>query len=139
MSHDRYLLERVTDQQYAILDGRLRAPAGRRGGVPGAAVLRRGCPAAAGREQPRDSRRLATADACRWRLRRARDAEKELAAINRRLAKLAGEIRGHERLAAHDQSDYVGLGELADELGALEASVAELETRWLEVSELLEA
>jgi len=24
VSHDRYLLERVTDQQYAILDGRLR-------------------------------------------------------------------------------------------------------------------
>jgi ATP-binding cassette subfamily F protein uup len=45
----------------------------------------------------------------------------------------------HERLAVHDQSDYVGLGVLGDELGALEASVAELETRWLEVSELLEA
>ena len=44
----------------------------------------------------------------------------------------------HERLARHDQSDYVGLGTLGDELAGLEASVAELETRWLEVSEALE-
>ncbi|HKH09404.1 MAG TPA: ABC transporter C-terminal domain-containing protein, partial [Agromyces sp.] len=68
-----------------------------------------------------------------------RTAEKELSSIDRRLEKLAAEIaRLHERLAVHDQSDYVGLGTLGDELRALEASVAELETRWLEVSESLE-
>jgi hypothetical protein len=44
----------------------------------------------------------------------------------------------HERLARHDQADYVGLGVLGDELRALETSLAELETRWLEVSEALE-
>ena len=32
----------------------------------------------------------------------------------------------------------MGLGVLGDQLGALEASVTELETRWLEVSEALE-
>ena len=69
-----------------------------------------------------------------------RAAEKELSAIDRRLQKLGGEIaRMHERLAIHDQGDYVGLGALGDELGGLEASVADLETRWLEVSETLEA
>jgi predicted nucleic acid-binding Zn-ribbon protein len=68
-----------------------------------------------------------------------RAAEKELSSIDRRLEKLQSQIaEQHERLARHDQSDYVGLGTLGDELAGLEASVAELETRWLEVSEALE-
>ncbi|HEY1106262.1 MAG TPA: ABC transporter ATP-binding protein, partial [Agromyces sp.] len=59
--------------------------------------------------------------------------------IDRRLEKLQGEIaRHHEQLARHDQSDYVGLGALGDELRGLEASVADLETRGLVVSEILE-
>ena len=69
-----------------------------------------------------------------------RAAEKEIASIDRRLEKLAAQIAAqHEKLALHDQGDYVGLGVLGDELAALEASVADLETRWIEVSEQLEA
>ena len=69
-----------------------------------------------------------------------RTAEKELSSIDRKLERLQAEIVAqHEKLARHDQSDYVGLGALGDELARLEASVADLETRWLEVSELLEA
>jgi ATP-binding cassette subfamily F protein uup len=68
-----------------------------------------------------------------------RVAEKELASIDRRLEKLQSQIaEQHERLARHDQSGYVGLGALGDELRALEDVVADLETRWLEVSEQLE-
>ena len=40
VSHDRYLIERVTDQQYAILGRALAAPAARRRRVPGTAVAR---------------------------------------------------------------------------------------------------
>ena len=69
-----------------------------------------------------------------------RTAEKELSSIDRKLERLQAEIAAqHEKLARHDQSDYVGLGALGDELARLEASVVDLETRWLEVSELLEA
>ncbi|RXZ48137.1 ABC transporter C-terminal domain-containing protein, partial [Agromyces binzhouensis] len=68
-----------------------------------------------------------------------RSAEKELSSIDRRLEKLQVQIaEQHEKLARHDQSDYVGLGALGDELRSLEDSVADLETRWLEVSEQLE-
>jgi hypothetical protein len=68
-----------------------------------------------------------------------RDAEKELSAVDRRLAKLAGSIRAaHDEFAAHDQSDYVGLGALQRELTVLEDEHAALEERWLELSELLE-
>ncbi|MFC5790526.1 ABC transporter ATP-binding protein, partial [Agromyces tardus] len=68
-----------------------------------------------------------------------RAAEKEIASIDRRLEKLAAQIAvQHEKLALHDQGDYVGLGVLGDELAALESAVADLETRWIEVSEQLE-
>jgi len=68
-----------------------------------------------------------------------RDAEKELAAINRRLAKVGDLIRTkHDDFAAHDQSDYVGLGRLQEETAALETEAATLEERWLVLSEALE-
>lgn len=146
VSHDRYLIERVTDRQLAILDGHLRdLPRGvdqylelRRasadhgaadGAVPTAAVRTSGLETPASRAaRPAE---ITGAD------RRA--AEKEVASIDRRLEKLQTQIAElHEKLARHDQSDYVGLGALGDELAALEASVVDLETRWLEVSESLD-
>ena len=55
-----------------------------------------------------------------------RDAEKELAAIDRRLAKLADAIRStHDEFAAHDQSDYAGLGALQAKLSELESEAAD--------------
>ncbi|GGI48689.1 ATPase subunit of ABC transporter with duplicated ATPase domains [Agromyces flavus] len=138
VSHDRYLVERVTDRQVAILDGHLRdLPRGvdqylelRR--QQAADVEARPAPPTATRSPgPAAPAQLAGAD------RRA--AEKEIASIDRRLEKLQAQIAAqHERLARHDQSDYVGLGVLGDELAELEGAVADLETRWLEVSEQLE-
>jgi ATPase subunit of ABC transporter with duplicated ATPase domains len=141
VSHDRYLLERVTDQQYALLGGHLRhlpggveeylklqAAAGR--GAREARVSRPGFetrPASPGAPQPTG---LTGSE--------RRDAEKELAAIDRRLAKLADAIRNsHDEFAAHDQSDYAGLATLQTGLGALESEAAALEERWLELSERL--
>ena len=67
-----------------------------------------------------------------------RAAEKEVNSIDRRLAKLADKVaQMHARMAEHDQSDYVGLRKHADDLRDLEAEVAELEARWLELSEKL--
>jgi ATP-binding cassette subfamily F protein uup len=40
-------------------------------------------------------------------------------------------------MAEHDQSDYAGLGALSSELDALTQSLSTVETRWLELSELL--
>ena len=68
-----------------------------------------------------------------------RNAEKELSSLDRRLKKYQGEIAvAHEKLAVHDQGDYAGLGVITTELQKLESTVADLEVRWLEVSELLE-
>lgn len=141
VSHDRYLVERVTDRQVAILDGHLRdLPRG----VDQYLELRRqqqtdaAAPApAATRSSASDSTATSAAPALAGADRRT--AEKELASIDRRLEKLQAQIADqHEKLARHDQSDYLGLGALGDELRALEDAVADLETRWLEVSEQLE-
>jgi predicted nuclease with TOPRIM domain len=68
-----------------------------------------------------------------------RTAEKELAAVDRQLARLAERIAAkHHELADHDQSDHVGLSRLTGELRGLEGEVAATESRWLELSEQLE-
>lgn len=138
VSHDRYLLERVTDQQYAILDGRLRhLPGGideylrlaarRTAGAAGPRAMS-GAEAAAG---PHAAPAMSGAE------RRA--AEKELASVDRQLARLAEQVAAkHLELAEHDHSDHVGLVRLTRELRVLEDDVAAAEARWLELSETLE-
>ena len=145
ISHDRYLLERITDQQYAVMDAHLRH-------LPGGVEQYLKLAAAAGSKAkapapssfttrveitptgPRVETPVAPALAGAER----RNAEKELSAIERKLTKLQTEEQAqHDKLAAADQSDYELLTVLSAELRALEAQVAELETRWLELSDLL--
>lgn len=126
VSHDRYLLERVTDQQYAILDGRLRH-------LPGGIdeYLWLATHSATTTPTPEPPRTKPGAQ------RRA--TEKELAAADRQLARLADRIAAkHTELAEHDQSDHVALTRLTEELRDLENEVAATEARWLELSEELE-
>jgi ATP-binding cassette subfamily F protein uup len=131
VSHDRYLLERVTDQQYAILDGRLRH-------LPGGVdeYLRLATETTAQRASapaPSAAEPQAISGA------ELRAAQKEIAAIDRRLARLADQIAAkHEELAEHDQSDHVEITRLTQELRELEEDVAGLENRWLELSDVVE-
>jgi ATPase subunit of ABC transporter with duplicated ATPase domains len=145
ISHDRYLLERITDQQYAVLDGHLRhLPGGvdqylqlRARQVAGSVVSTDAT--TSGGSTSSGVSAIPVASAPKIGGADLRNAEKELGAIDRKLAKLQGQEAGiHERLAAHDQSDYEGLTTLSAELRALEAEVANLETRWLEVTALIE-
>ncbi|OJX65680.1 MAG: ABC transporter ATP-binding protein [Micrococcales bacterium 73-13] len=146
VSHDRYFVERVTDQQYAVLDGRLRhlpggideylrlraaapdvAPAARPAPGPEPAGPSPGVPGASGRP---GSSALSGAE--------RRQAEKDLAAAERRIERLSGLIAAkHHELAGHDQSDYLGLSARMAELAALEGELAQQEERWLELGERL--
>ena len=131
VSHDRYLLERVTDQQYAILDGRLRH-------LPGGVdeYLRLATETTA---QRASAPALSAAEPQAISGAELRAAQKEIAAIDRRLARLADQIAAkHEELAEHDQSDHVGITRLTRELRELEQDVAGLENRWLELSDVVE-
>ncbi|HXY67729.1 MAG TPA: ABC-F family ATP-binding cassette domain-containing protein [Mycobacterium sp.] len=131
VSHDRYLLERVTDQQYAILDGRLRH-------LPGGVdeYLRLAGQASA---EPVAAPTLSISEPQAMSGAQLRAAQKEIAAIDRRLVRLAEQIAAkHQELAEHNQSDHVGVARLTQELRDLEDDVAGLENRWLELSEVVE-
>ena len=47
--------------------------------------------------------------------------------------------RAHEEMAEHDQTDFEGLAELTASLRTLRDEMDELEERWLEANEALEA
>ncbi len=131
VSHDRYLLERVTDQQYAVMEGTFRHLPG---GVEQYLELRRSLE----KVTPKGEHTAASVRAGLTGADR-RTAEKERAAIDRRLAKLAPLIAEvHEKMAAHDQNDYDGILALHATLRTYEDETAELELRWLELSEQLE-
>ncbi len=132
VSHDRYLLERITDQQYAVLDGHLRH-------LPGGVdeYLRITTRRRAAESAPRPAESAAPRETLSGA--ELRNVEKEIAALDRTLVKLSGRVNAkHVELAEHDQSDHVGLGRLTEQLRELERQVTDTETRWLELSELIE-
>ncbi|MGO4690833.1 ABC-F family ATP-binding cassette domain-containing protein [Glaciibacter sp. 2TAF33] len=143
VSHDRYLIERVTDNQYAVMNGGFRHLPG---GVDQYLELRRLADAGAGAAQTGSPTEGIGGGGTATRTRKLaiggaelRNAQKELASIDRKVAKMQARVAElHEKLAVHDQSDYDGLGTLTREIADLDASVAGFETRWIELSELIE-
>jgi ATPase subunit of ABC transporter with duplicated ATPase domains len=131
VSHDRYLLERVTDQQYAILHGRLRHLPG---GIDEYLRLAAGL-----RAQRRSGSAALAARPAAMSGAELRAIEKEMTAAERRLERLTEQVEAtHHELAAHDQTDHAGLARLTGELQRLEDDVAAQESRWLELSERIE-
>ncbi|MCW2829934.1 MAG: transporter ATP-binding protein, partial [Aeromicrobium sp.] len=127
VSHDRYLLERITDQQYAILDGHFRHLPG---GVDQYLRLRHEQdspsatnPSTAGHvKKPK----LSSAD--------ERTTRKEVGSIDRKMQKLTARIDAlHTELAQHDPSDVPTLLAMTKEVTDLETQVATHEERWLEL------
>ena len=135
VSHDRYFIERVTDQQYAILGGRLRHLPG---GVDEYLRLREREKASAATSPVKATDSAASASPASPGLSGAelRAAQKELAALERRLERLEKDIdAARVALADRDQSDYVALGAEMERIGALESERDDLEARWYELSE----
>ena len=144
VSHDRYLLERVTDQQYAVLGGRLRH-------LPGGVdeYLRVAAHAAAptgsqdaGRATVASVTAVAPASAASTAPTLSgaerRTLDKELSALERRIAKVQGQVDAlHVQLAEHDASDYAAVGALHERVRVFEAELETAELRWLELGELL--
>jgi ATPase subunit of ABC transporter with duplicated ATPase domains len=140
VSHDRYLVERVTDQQYAILPGR--DGAGRLRHLPGGVeeYLRisadepaRAAGGVAARVVAAPKRVAAPKPDVSSAQERA--ARKELAAVERKLERLTKKVAEiHERMAAHNPSDFEGLAAAVDQLRDAQGEVEDLESRWFELS-----
>ncbi|WP_277209457.1 ABC-F family ATP-binding cassette domain-containing protein [Isoptericola croceus] len=161
VSHDRYLLERVCDRQWALLgDGTLRdlpggveqylelrrAAAGS-GSAGAGGSSSRGVRSAARSSQPpaRPSRPLdedSPAPASSGRVAPSaaaqRQAKKAAQRLEKRLTRLAEEEkRLHEKMAA-DPTDYEGVAKLDARLRELLTEKDEVELEWLEAAELAE-
>jgi len=127
VSHDRYFLERVTDQQFAVMGGRLRHLPG---GVDEYLRLR------AAEQSGAQSAVKASTSSSGLDGAALRAAQKEVAALERKIQKLTQQIdKAKHAMVEHDQSDYEGLAAKMKRISALETEVEENETRWLELSE----
>lgn len=160
VSHDRYLLERITDHQYAILNGTLRHLPG---GIDEYVRLSAQIRSLLGETTEHASSRLrndngsidAHADAHTDARADAslaagsvktltgaerRTLEKELAALDRKIAKQQDALNTmHAQMVTYDQTQFEKLAELAAKTREIETEISTLEERWLEISELLEA
>ena len=163
VSHDRYLLERVTDQQFALIGGKIRhLPGGvqdyldmteaikngkdpfadEKSGKAGKAS--KGGNDAASASVAGDSSSVSAdgdsaAAAPKLTGKAFHEASKRVSAIERKLAKLEEQKADLEaQMAAHDPSDYEGLGKLNEQLQAVTDESESLEMEWMELSEQLE-
>ncbi len=140
VSHDRYFLERVADHCVALLgDGTLSLlPGGvdeylsRR--AEGTAQTAR---AAAARPAPDQGRRTTSAETPGLSAKEQREAQKDLARLERRLEKLASREADLHKAMAEAASDYARLAELDTELKSLQAERESTEVEWLELAERL--
>lgn len=163
VSHDRYLLERVTDEQFALIDGKVRhLPGGvqdyidimdrRRSagvGVGESLSSQVGADAstsvggvkggAAGSADSDDSAPQLTPEEAKALRQKKYQAGKRISAIERKLGKLEQQIADIDaQMAAHDPSDYEGLNDLNQQRAAVTDEKDGLEAEWLELSELVE-
>ena len=137
VSHDRYLLERVTDQQFALINGKVVH-------LPGGVQDYLDMVESADREAadaPDQASAKETGNHNQAKAERVakRNLSKQASAIERKLAKLADQRKDLERqMAEHDPSDYQGLNELNSKLKDLTGQSDQLEEEWLTIGEELE-
>ena len=144
VSHDRYFLERVTDQQYAVVNTQLRHLPG---GVEEYLALAAQRPAAGGGGGTSSGSASggvvsgSAEDSAKPQLSGAqlRAVEKQLAAVERKMDKASAAIAAiHAEMAAHDHTDFDGLAVLGTRLQEAEQDLAAHEEQWMELSEQLD-
>ena len=162
VSHDRYLLERVTDQQFALIGGKIRhLPGGvqdyldmteaikngkdpfadEKAGKTGKGRKNGDAVSADSSTSAGDSGDVADSAATAPKLtgKAYHEASRRVSAIERKLAKLEEQKADVEsQMAAHDPSDYEGLNKLNEQLQAVTDESESLEMEWMELSEQLE-
>ena len=142
VSHDRFLLERVTDTQYALINGKvLHLP----GGVDdylamvdgGGAVTADVVSTAAAITDTQD--RTAAQEDDKVLRQKKYEASKRISAIERKMAKLEQQkTKIEEKMAQQAGSDFAALEELNKKLQANDAESGDLEAEWMELSEFVE-
>lgn len=135
VSHDRYLVERVTDDQYALIDGELiHMPRGVDGYLEEVERRRRAEPGQT--SMPGTSQRT---DATIPLQRELRELKKKRASVERKMGTIRSKLeRARAELLEMDGTDYVALGEQQAKISQLQNELSALEDAWLEYSEQLD-
>ena len=160
VTHDRYLMERVTDHQFALLDGKLRhlpggveeylrltehaagASQGTQSGRASSALPSRAADRAAGQSPQRaadqgDSE-VEAASEPRLTGGEIRALRKLMQSNERKTETLNGKIEDvRAQMAAADPSDFTALGDFQAQINDLQSQVDALEEEWLEAAEKL--
>ncbi len=142
VTHDRYLMERVTDDQFALVDGKVvHLPGGvdeylrladeraRRADVTFAEMVGSD---GAGADAPSGS----DAGASGLSNAELRQMKKAMSSNMRKIGTLESKIaKAKDVMRSVDPSDYVALGEAQAKIDELEAQKDELELEWMELAE----
>lgn len=144
VSHDRYLTERVTDYQYALIDGHLRhVPRGvdeylellaaqEQKFVDTATERLRSQGAAGEAGQPAKINKAGSAG-------RAHELRKQIRSLERKMHTLDTKIeQAQTKQLEVDPSDYIELGKIQDTIQGLQADKTALEDQWFDLNEQLE-
>ena len=148
VSHDSYLMERVTDDQFALIDGSVRhVPGGvdeylslldanPKSQVNVDSLLK---PSPSISSQPSDSTlNVGTKPSSKLTNIERRTLKKRFDAVSRKLEKVSSKPQVlRDELLNIDSSDYQALLNKQEEISAAEQELEELETEWLELSERL--
>lgn len=139
VTHDRYLMERVTDNQYALIDGHVRH-------LPGGIdeylkIVEESAEENAAQQVPVEPAKQNKAqDAASLSNQEQRALKKTLLSTERKMTTLQGKIADAEtRLHEADPTDFVALGEIQSEIDDFKQQLEDLELVWLETSEALGA
>ncbi len=159
VTHDRYLMERVTDHQFALIDGNVRhlpggvdeylklaeeadreaakSAGGGRGNAVGAGPVGGdlGRPSLATSSNPGDA---AASSACALSGGEQRALRKLMTSNEKKIETLKGKIEKKQlEMAAADQSDYLVLTAMQEEIADFETQIEALELEWFEAAEKL--
>ena len=159
VTHDRYLMERVTDHQFALIDGKVRhlpggvdeylklaeeadreaakSAGGGRGNAVGAGPVGGdlGRPSLATSSNPGDA---AASSACALSGGEQRALRKLMTSNEKKIETLKGKIEKKQlEMAAADQSDYLVLTAMQEEIADFETQIEALELEWFEAAEKL--
>ncbi len=149
VTHDRYLMERVTDHQFALIDGKLRhlpggvaeylelsAEAdGQRGAFSRVDKAAKRAEDASGAKQSANETADQKAKLSGGEIRKLR---KLMESNERKMGTLRKKVEAAQaEMNAADPTDFAALSELQKQIESYQAEIDELEQAWLEAAEIL--
>ena len=147
VTHDRYLMERVTDHQFALVDGKIRHLPG---GVEGYLALADAPPSSMAAGKPARQRPVRAVDSDASGIEGSSSSESRLSggeqrtlrklmqSNERKVETLNGKIDGvRASMAAADPTDFAALGDFQAQISDLQSQIDVLEEEWMEAAEKL--